>query len=65
MGILFPVFTLHTIVGIVDFFSEDLVDCRTPYDGEFIYIIVMMFSVSMIFVFILLLCCVLVPTWMK
>ena len=65
LGIMFPVFTIHTIAGISDFFSEDLEKCRTPYEGEFIYIIVMMFSISMIFVFILLLCCVLVPVWLR
>ena len=62
---MFPIFTIHTIAGIVDFFQEDLVECRTPYDGEFIYVIVMMFSISMIFVFMLLLFCVLIPTWIK
>lgn len=40
-------------------------ECRAAYQGEVFYIIIFMFEVSMCLVFVLLLVCVLVPTWIK
>ena len=65
MGFLMPLFIVHTIVGGIEFFKADLMACRAAYQGEVFYIIIFMFAVSMCFVFVLLLLCVLMPTWVK
>ena len=65
MAVLMPLFIVHTIVGGIEFFKADLMLCRTAYQGEVFYIIIFMFAVSMCFVFVLLLLCVLMPTWIK
>jgi hypothetical protein len=65
MGVLMPLFIVHTIIGGIQFFKAPLITCRGPYQGEVFYIILFMFAVSMCFVFVLLLLCVLMPTWIK
>ena len=65
IGILMPVFLVHTIIGGQEFFSADLYNCRKQYQGEVLYIIVFMFAVSMCFVFVLLLFCILLPLWVR
>ena len=62
---MFPIFTLHTIFGIQQFFANNFSTCRKNYDGEVFYIIIMMFAICMCFVFLLLLFCILLPTWIK
>ena len=64
-AVLMPLFIVHTIVGGIEFFKADLMSCRAAYQGEVFYIIIFMFAVSMCFVFVLLLLCVLMPTWIK
>lgn len=59
-----PIFMVHTILGGAMFF-EAPEGCRGVYHGEVFYIIVLMFAVSMAFVFILLLFCILMPTWIR
>jgi len=63
MGIMMPLFLLHTYFGGREFFHADLIGCRSHYDGEVFYIIIFMFAVSMCFVFGLLLLCILLPSW--
>jgi len=65
MGILMPLFNLHTYFGGQQFFASPLKECRTVYQGEVLYIVMFLFSVSMSFVFGLLLLCVLIPTWIN
>lgn len=65
MGVFMPVFVIHTILGGEQFFNAPLMECRKQYKGEVFYIIVFMFAVSMCVVFILLLLCILLPTWIR
>ena len=65
MGVLMPLFIVHTIIGGIVFFNAPLMKCRAAYQGEVFYIIIFMFAVSMCFVFVLLLLCVMIPTWIK
>ena len=65
MAVLMPLFIVHTIVGGIEFIKADHMYCRAAYQGEVFYIIIFMFAVSMCFVFVLLLLCVLMPTWIK
>lgn len=65
MGIMMPLFILHTWVGGHEFFTADKMTCRLLYQGEVIYIIIFMFQVSMCFVFVLLFLCILLPTWLS
>ena len=58
-----PVFVAHTALGGQQFFAADKMKCRMEYQGEVIYIILFMFEISMCFVFVLLLLCILLPTW--
>lgn len=58
-----PLFYLHTFVGWVSFFKADVMACRIEYQGEVLYVIIFMFALSMCFVFLLLLLCVMIPTW--
>ena len=65
MGVLFPITLLHTYFGGYAYFNADMTNCRKDYDGEVIYILCFMFEVSMCFVYLLLLLCILVPVWTK
>eukprot|EP00356_Strombidium_inclinatum_P004749 CAMPEP_0170492742 /NCGR_PEP_ID=MMETSP0208-20121228/12753_1 /TAXON_ID=197538 /ORGANISM="Strombidium inclinatum, Strain S3" /LENGTH=140 /DNA_ID=CAMNT_0010768533 /DNA_START=169 /DNA_END=591 /DNA_ORIENTATION=+ len=67
MGVMMPIFLLHTYFGGHAFFNASTAkhECRQEYDGEVFYIIIFMFAISMCFVFVLLLTCVLLPTWIK
>jgi hypothetical protein len=65
LGIIMPLFVTHTAFGVWSFFKADLIACRSNYDGEVFYIIILMFQVSMSFVFILLTFCVMVPLWIE
>ena len=65
MGLLMPMFVTHTIVGGQAFFDAGDTECREQYRGEVFYVIVLMFAVSMCFVFALLLLCILIPSWIK
>lgn len=65
IGVLMPIFLVHTILGGEEFLLADMYTCRQNYDGEVFYIIVFMFAVSMCFVFVLLLFCILLPIWIR
>ena len=65
MGVLMPLFFLHTYKGGQEYLNADLMKCRMLYQGEVMYIILFMFAISMCFVFALLLLCVLLPTWLN
>ena len=65
MGIFMPLFLVHTVFGGEEFFNAPLTECRKEYKGEVFYIIVFMFAVAMCFVFVLLLFCILMPTWIR
>ena len=65
IGIMMPTFILHTIIGGTEFFHADLTTCRSRYSGEVFYIITFMFAVSMCVAFVLLMICVMIPTWIE
>jgi len=65
MGVMMPLFFAHTIMGGHSFFSADKFKCRMLYEGEVMYIILFMFAISMCFVFLLLLTCVILPTYIS
>lgn len=65
MGVMMPIFFIHTYLGGEQFFTADKMTCRMIYQGEVFYIIIFMFAISMCLVFLLLLMCVLIPTWSK
>ena len=60
-----PTFLMHTYIGGKVFFSADITTCRKEYQGEVIYMLTLMFAFSMCVVFILLLSCVVIPTWIE
>ena len=65
IGVMMPVFFIHTILGGQQFFKADVGKCRTVHQGEVFYIIMFMFALSMCLVFFLLFACILAPNWIK
>lgn len=61
VGIMMPLFTLHTYYGAKEFFNADTATCRMEYQGEVIYIINFMFAICMCLVLVFLFLVVLVP----
>ena len=65
MGIMLPVFTVHTWAGAYSLLTADPLECRKNYQGEVFYVIILMFAASFLLVLILLLICVCIPSWIK
>ena len=65
MGILYPTFIIHTSFGINAFFNSSDECKETMTTTALIYVIAIMFALSMCFICAILLCCVLIPTWLN
>ena len=48
-----PVLVLHTLIGADYFLSCDLYTCREKHNGEVLYILTLMFAISMSLVLLL------------
>ena len=65
MGVMLPIFSVHTLVGFNSFIDADVLTCKNQYKGSIFYVILLMFAASFLLIFFLLFFFVCVPVWVK